>query len=171
MVTGNPEIDFFKQNPELRYLSPIKNIIDKYSESEASKILWAIYLLEDIGSKFYRLPRIERLSEIRKHYYDIDEKEFEELIAVYPMLVGYSKEQRLYKIQADKLDELTIHLRGLKIEKDFEKVLKIQEKMPKIWEGYDRIYKKMIEVQTKDVVRAGAMESAREKRGKQSKHG
>lgn len=166
MITGNPENDFFEQNPELKYLSEIKKAVKDYSKSESSKILWAIYLLEDIDSKFYRLPRDQRISEIKKNYYDLDIQKFKELITAYPTLIGLTKEQRLYKIQADKLEELTIYLRDLTIETDFEKTLKIQEKMPKIWEGYDKVYNKMIETQSKNNLRAGAVESAREKRNK-----
>lgn len=165
MVRGNPELNFFDQNPELKYISEIKKIVDGYSEKEASKILWAIYMIEDPNSKLYRIPKEKRIEEVKKNYYNIDVEKFRELIKAYPGLISMQKEERMYKVHVDKLDELTSYLQNLTLSApdEFDKALKILEKLPKIWSGFETVKTKLIESQEKTTLRAGAVESAREK--------
>lgn len=165
MIVGNPELNFFDQNPELRYISEIKKAVADYSDKEASKILWAIYMIEDPNSKLYRIPKDKRIEEVRKNYYEIDVDKFKELIKAYSGLISMSKEERMFKVHVDKLDELTSYLQNLTLSApdEFEKALKILEKLPKIWSGFDTVKTKLIESHEKTTLRAGAVESAREK--------
>jgi len=165
LITGNPELNFFEQNPELRYLSEIKKAVSEYSEKEASKILWAIYMIEDPNSKLYRIPKDKRIEEVQKNYYNIDVEKFKDLIRAYPGLISMSKEEKMFKVHVDKLDELTGFLKDLCLTApdEFDKALKILEKLPKIWSGFDTVKTKLIESQEKTILRAGAVESAREK--------
>ena len=71
LVKGNPEHNFFLENPELKYISVFKKLLEEYSEKEASKIMWSIFLYEDPDSKFYRIPKELRLKEIQDNYYKI----------------------------------------------------------------------------------------------------
>lgn len=165
MITGNPENDFFDQNPELRYISEVKKIVQEFSKKEASQILWAIFLIEDPTSRLYRMPKEQRIEEVKKNYYNIDTDRFKELISIYPYLV-LSKEQQMFKVHVDKLDELTSYLKNLVLSNptEFDTSLKILEKLPKIWDGFDKVKRRMIEAEEKTNLRAGAVESAREKR-------
>jgi hypothetical protein len=165
MVIGNPELNFFDQNPELRYISEIKRAVADYSDKEASKILWAIYMIEDPNSKLYRIPKDKRIEEVKKNYYEIDLDKFKELSKAYSGLISMSKEERMFKVHVDKLDELTSYLQNLTLSApdEFEKALKILEKLPKIWSGFDTVKTKLIESHEKTTLRAGAVESAREK--------
>lgn len=54
------EHDFFEYNPELRYIDPIPRLVEKVGSLLASKVMWAIYFLEDPDSKFYALRTEEK---------------------------------------------------------------------------------------------------------------
>lgn len=165
-VTGNPEHDFFEQNVELKTISTFSNLLKDYSKSEASRIMWSIYLMEDPNSKLYRIPKEDRLREIKSSYYpEFDTKVFKEHIALYTRY-NLSKEESLFKIQIDKLEEVTAYLKELEVEddSDLKKILDINSKLGKMWENIEKAKKRMLESQEKTIIRAGAKESAREKR-------
>jgi hypothetical protein len=168
MVKGNPSIDFFEQNPELKFREPCVTLLKQYPK-EASSIMWAIYMLEDPSSEFYRLPMDLRKKEIETNYLKnekFDWSKHQLVIDAYPQLV-FSKEKALFKIWSDKLEDLTTHLKGLDFTKDKEsdKALKIMDRMSKIWDGYEKVKNKMVEEESKTNLRGGAKQSARERRG------
>lgn len=164
MITGNPDKDFFEQNPELKYKTEFKKLLEEYPK-EASKVAWATYLLEDPNSKFYRVPREERLKEVENNYYKIDYKKFKWFMDAYSRNV-LTKEQSMFKIHCDKLDELTAFLKELSLddESQFKKYISIMDKLPKIWDAFETIKTKMNEEESKSKIRGGAKESSREKR-------
>lgn len=168
MVNGNPSIDFFEQNPEFKFREPCVTLL-KQDPVNASKVMWAIYMLEDPSSEFYRLPIDLRKQEIEVNYLK-DEKfkwnKYQTVIDGYPQLV-FSKEKALFKIWSDKLEELTTHLKTLDFtnDKESDKALKIMDRMSKIWDGYEKVKTKMVEEDSKTNLRGGAKQSARERRG------
>lgn len=176
MITGNPEKDFFDQNPELKFMSGFQKPLKELSKSEASKLMWSIYLLEDPDSKFYSIPYKDRIKEIKDLYnpdFDPEEAMTKELITIYPRLT-MSKEKMMYKEQMDSMDALTAHLKTLRVEmvdsdKAFTQFMKVMEKIGKIWDGFDKVKQKFIESESKSQMRGGAQESAREKRRQKRK--
>lgn len=166
LVGGTPDGDFFDQNPELQYFSAFAGVLKEYKKEEASKIMWAIYMFCDPDSMLFRMPKEERIEEIKENYYDkFDEQKFESLIIKYQRYV-MDKEEYLYYVHAEKLDELTSYLSNLKIkeDKDFNKYVKIMDKLPKVWDGLEKVKTKMIDKKNKSGVRGGAKRSARERR-------
>lgn len=165
-ITGNPERDFFEQNPEFQYVQ-LGFLVKKEQKDDASKIMWALFLSEDPESKLFRIPVEERRSNIAEMYLkdpNFDWTSIQQYIDMYPMSI-LTKEQIMYKIWADKLDELTTHLRKLDITKEDAKVIKIMEKMEKIWTSYEKVRTKMVETKNKSQLHGGATESKRESRG------
>lgn len=168
LITGDPSIDFFEQNPELKYLGSFKELYnsDKYSYAEKSKIAWSIYLMEDPTSKFFRIPRDERKTEIETNYFEgiIDWEDLKNFTDSYSRLV-LNKEQALFKIWADKLDELTAYLKSLNfdVEKESLRAERIMKEMDKIWRSYEKVRVSMIEAEKQTRLRGGATESVREK--------
>lgn len=173
MITGNPEQDFFDQNPELKYMTAFAKVQNELSKSEASKLMWSVYLLEDPDSKFYSMPYKDRLAEIQDLYnpdFNVDDPLTKELITIYPRIT-MSKEKFMYKEQVDAMDALTTHLKTLRTEmteddKSFNKFIKVMEKLGKMWDGLDTIKQKFVEAESETQMRGGAQESARERRRK-----
>lgn len=162
LVKGDPKADFWEQNPALRFLSDLKDVQNTKS---SSKIMWAVYLIEDPDSPFYKIPREDRISEVQANYYNLDIKKYNYLLNAYSRLC-LTKEEAMFKIHMDSMDQLTSHLKSLDIgeDKDFNKMIKVMEKLPKIWEGLEKIKTKMIDKKNKTALRGGAKQSAREKR-------
>lgn len=166
MVVGNPDLDFFEQNPHLKDITPFKDLIRKEGKKPASKIMWAIYKTEDIDSPLYTMPRAERRYEVAKNYLedeDFDWDKYKTLIDYYKKL-AMPKVSKMFKIWMDKLEGMTDYLDSLTYENDDDKILKIFEKSEKIWNSYEKIEAKMVEHQNKDSVFGGGEESIREKR-------
>jgi len=168
LVTGDPAVDFFEQNPELKTIEVFNELIANVGEENASKILWSIYLIEDPNSRIFRMPRGEKISEIKSTYYpEFDLKKYSRIVDKYKSLI-LSKEERMYSIHVEKMDELTSHLDELKLDNDddFTKYVKIMEKLPKVWDSLERVKKKMISKQSSNSIRGSGQRSAREKRAK-----
>jgi len=165
VVKGNIQEDFFEQNSELTILPNIKQLrIDKGDEV-ASKILWAIYLIEDPQSSFYRIPREERIEEVKREYFDINLEDYQELLNEYCRFI-LTKEQAMLKFYFDLMDKLVIRLKSLNPErdKDLDNAIRILERVPKIWEGLEKIKKNMKEEDGRTQIKGNAREGAREQR-------
>ena len=136
-IQGNPELDFIEQNQEFRYLTPFKNILETYGNEKASRIFWTIYLMEHPNSSLYRIPREDRQKEIEDNYLQDSFPWEDEVIIEFAksfMRLSLSKTQLLYKIWADKLDDLSSYLDGLdfKVRTEADQAFKIMEKIDKI---------------------------------------
>lgn len=166
LVSGDPEKDFFEQNPDLKIAFLTDELKKKYSGTELSKIFWSIYLYSDLNSKLYRIPEKERLLEIQR-YYKFNPDEYRDLISVYNRYV-FTKEETLYRIQISKLDEITAYLSTLSLDDDtgFKKSMQIMGKLSKIWNDMEVVKNRMIESSNKTNMKGGAKESARESRNK-----
>ncbi|MDG1314744.1 MAG: hypothetical protein P8P29_04365 [Flavobacteriaceae bacterium] len=171
-VTGNPEKDFFEQNPEIKYMDIGHEVLKREGKVKASKVMWAIYLSEDPESQLYRIPIAEKRKNIEDRYLseveNFDWNEIEYAIRMYPRFI-LTKEQGMYKIWGDKLDELTTHLKSLDITSDDEKVIKIMEKTEKIWGSYEKVKTKMIDTIGKSQLHGSGTESKRESRSSRRK--
>lgn len=163
-VTGNPELDFLEQNPLLRYITEFKELYE--TEENASKILWSTHMIEDPRSAIFRMPREEKIQEVRDNYFkDYDPEKWPKVTMAY-FQKCMDKEAWMYAIQAEKMDEMMMDLRKLSIlnDKDFNKYLKIMDKATKIWDSLAIIKSKMIEAETTTELRGKGKRSAREKR-------
>ena len=164
MIAGNPGLDFFDQNPILRYKTECVQIIKDVGAERASKIAWAVYMVEHPDSPLFRIPFDERVEEVDQNY-GVNVRDYDTFRIAFKRL-AMAKEVALYKIHIEKLEELTLHLEtlDLKIDKEFTKYVKIVDKLPKIWQVLEKVKISMIDQQNKTEVYGGAARSHREKR-------
>lgn len=165
LITGNPNEDIFEQNPELEFITVVKDFIKKIGgKKKASKLLWSIYLTEDPNSKFYKgMDREERRKEVASNYLkepDFDWGELEYFISLYPRF-ALSKEEVFFDIWATKLDEIQVYFKSTNITEfeDVEKLLKAMNQIPKILDGYEQMKSKMLLSTKKTKTYGGKQES------------
>lgn len=166
LITGDPNKDIFEQNPEIEFISGIKEFIKKCGgKKKASKLLWAVYMVEDPNSKLFRImDREERMSEVAKNFLG-DEKfdwsDLDTIISSYGR-IALTKEEVFFNIWSQKLDELQAYLKFTDISQDPESILKIMEKIPKIIDGYEETKNKFLVSHKKGKVLGGRQESLSE---------
>lgn len=165
IAKGSIHDDFFEQNPELTILPEVKKLLDSKNK-DASKIMWSIYLMEDPESTFYRIPREERIEEIKREYFDINLEDYPELVREYSRFI-LTKEQWMLKEYYDGMEELVLRLKDQATSIDDR--LKILSQVPKVWDGLEKIKKQIKEEGSKTQIRGNAKEGAREKRERLSK--
>ncbi len=168
LISGDPNKDIFEQNPEIEYISYVKDFIKKSGgKKKASKLLWAVYLTEDPSSKLYKGMDIEeRRSEVSNNYLndsDFNWDALEDLISFYPKF-ALSKEEIFFDIWARKLDEVQVYFKHTNIAEfsDAEKLLKVMAQIPKLLEGYEEMKAKMIVSNKKTKTYGGKQESLSE---------
>ena len=166
LIQGDPSKDIFEQNPELEYISYIRDFIkDNKGKKKASKLLWAVYMTEDPNSKLYRVMDLEeRRKEIAENYLNEPEFDWSDLDKIcrdYGRLV-LSKEEVFFTIWGQKIDELQVYLKETNISDDPDAILKIMEKIPKVIEGYEKTKNAMLASKKKTRVYGGKQESLSE---------
>lgn len=67
-TVGDPEKDFFQQNPHWRYLDSSKKLLKMFSPEICSKLRWAVFMVEDPDSKFFRYFKPKRVELINNNY-------------------------------------------------------------------------------------------------------
>lgn len=137
-IKGDINSDFAECNPLIMTFPAFSDIYDEYGKEKGSKICWSIFMLEDPDedlNPYYRMNKTERLSSIKEYYYDeFDEDSFKDAIKGYSK-IALSKEERLYKVQMDKLEELTDYMAELSPTEEHElKIyLEINGRLSSIW--------------------------------------
>lgn len=166
VVRGNPQVDFKEQNPQLCSFGVFKEVYDKHKEP--SKFCWSMFMIEEMNKTYNQLAglsREQRIDEVIKTYYNIDVSSplYVSLAEDYKKY-ALSKEEYLFSIQLRKLEELTLYLDQLDVTKDseYEKIMKIMEKISKFWESLDKIKENMINAANKTTIRGNAKLSKRE---------
>lgn len=167
LVDGNPNLCFWEQNPELQYLTPFAELIKEEGKEYSSKIMWALYMVEDPNSKLFRMPKAERIKEVEANYLEgkkIDWKKHHKLIAQYGKLC-MSPTKRMYKTWVEKYDELTAYIETLKFGRDDEALLKVFTQASKIWSQLTIVEKALQEEEAKEeTLQGGDKLSTRERR-------
>jgi len=139
IVVGDPDLDFFKQNSELRYHNFGHLAIEKYGEKEAGIIMWAIYLAEDPDSTLYQanLIQIERRDMVQKTYLNkkgIKKFEWDEARTI---IEGYIRssmptKKLRFKLLSDEFNDFLFDLRTAEM---------APEKKAQVFSNVDKIYK------------------------------
>lgn len=170
-IKGNTALDFKEQNPIISTCSWFNKVYQDNKPDIASKICWAMWMIEEADQNSNTYARIinreERIKEIHKSYYkvDTDSETYKGLVSDFSKFI-LTKEESLYRIHVSKFEELTAYLDQLNLEEDkqFDKYVKIMERLDKMWRGLEMVREKMIESQSKNKVRGNAQLSPREKR-------
>ena len=171
-LNGDIEADVFNQNPGLISFSFIVALVRDIGKNKASRVIWAIYQLEDPTSVLYHMPRADRKREVITNYigdaFDIDEyKEFS-ASWVREMM---TKEERFFKIWGDKIDDLMAYLATIDLttDKGLAETLEIGVKLDKMMKHYESARKNMITAASKLNVHGKGQISSRERRTQKAK--
>lgn len=169
VIQGNPKEDFRDQNPLIANMGAFKDIYDK--RKDASDFIWAMYMIEEVNESknpYAKIPtKEERIDEVSLNHYkvDVEEEDYKTLASYYSKYI-LTKEQALFKIQLEKLEELTSFLKNLKLDndKEFAKYMSIMSKLSYIWDGLEKIKQKMIDIENKTTIRGNAKLSKRDEK-------
>lgn len=170
-IKGNPQLDFRDQNPIISTCSWFNKIYEDNKPEIASKICWAMYMIEEADyndNPYARIINIEdRIKEVQKSYYKIDvtTEEYKGLVSDYTKFI-LTTEESLYRIHTRKFEEMSSFLDSLSLDDDkqFEKYYKIMDKLDKMWKGLQMVKENMLDAQNKNKIRGNAQLSMREKR-------
>lgn len=138
-IVGNPELDFFEQNPQVRYYPEIQDMIQKNAAEDASKIMWAVYLTEDPSSKYYAIPYEERRKIIAENYLkdpNFQWDSIQKLVSAYPEIC-LSKTERWYKKLSDKFEDMVQTVSTMSTIDDFKDILTMFDKLEKVFKGLE----------------------------------
>ena len=142
IVTGDPDIDFFKQNPELKFHNFGHSLIEKFGEKEAGIIMWAIYLAEDPDSTLYQshLIQVERRDMIQKTYLNKKGIKNFEWEGVRAIIEGYIRssmptKKLRFKLLSDEFNDFLFELRTS--EMPMKEKTQVFGNMEKIYKGLD----------------------------------
>jgi CRISPR/Cas system-associated endoribonuclease Cas2 len=172
-IKGKPEFDFKEQNPIITTCSWFNKVYKDNKPDIASKICWAMYMIEeadDDDNPYARIiDREERINEVQKSYYkvDINSEIYKGLVSDYTKFI-LSKEEALFNIHITKFEELTAYLKDLDPSDDsqYKKYINIMDKLHNFWKGLQTVKDNMIEAKNKNKIRGNAQLSMREKRRK-----
>jgi hypothetical protein len=167
IVRGNPELDFFDQNPEWLYITECIELIEREGRPRASRIMWSIYMIEDPESLFYRIPIDLRRGEVAKNYLkepSFSWDNYKSQIAVY-IYMAIPKDTRLWKQWEDKVDELTKYMTSLEFGTDDKVLLTIMTKSAAIWAALKAAKITVVEAAERESqIKGGGHISVREKK-------
>jgi len=125
-VAGNPEANFWEQNPEIRLFPFAKKIIDEYGEDKAGDIMWSLYLVEDPKSKLYfGMSLSERISVAETRYninYEDDIINYREKYIEAAM----GPHERTFKKLYDKFQKMVSSIENKDLDESIEFFSKIQ---------------------------------------------
>lgn len=166
IISGDPNKNLFEQNPEIEFISGIKDFIkDIGSREEASKFLWAVYMVDDPKSKLYKIMNEEeRMADVAKNYLqkeDFDWNLLSEIRKEY-IKISLTKEEKFFTIWGQKIEELQIWLKQTSIIENTDQVVKIMKEIPKLVEGYEKVKNEMLAEKRKGRLRGGGKESLSE---------
>lgn len=169
VIQGNPKEDFRDQNPLIANMGAFKDIYNK--RKDASDFIWAMYMIEEVNESknaYAKIPsKEERIDEVALNHYkvDVEEEDYKTLASYYSRFI-LTKEQALFKIQLDKLEELTAFLKTLSLDDDkqYAKYMNIMTKLSYIWDGLEKIKQKMIDIENKTTIRGNAKLSKRDEK-------
>jgi hypothetical protein len=163
--------NFWKQNPQLRSISPYSSLYkkDKTRNKEFSSIqMWAIWMFADVSTKnkFRRFNEEERKKEIESEYLTKKHKweDLEEGIEAWPKLIMTYK-QRLFASWKKKMEERDKFISNTEYnESSYIMLDKMMESTDKMWSRLQAIENDMIEEEEKGgTTKGGRPESAIEK--------
>lgn len=148
---GDPDKDFFEQNPHWKYLDSTQVLLRKFDEKIASKIRWALYLILDPDSPYFRYSLAKRVEVVNRnylkedYYIEFDEittqilnEDLIEVINSYPdetmsqLKKDYYQREKAYQLLVTQ-ESVSVNLKlkadvQLKMAKIYEELLKAKDK-------------------------------------------
>lgn len=144
----NIEENFWKLNPELKYMSPFNKLMEgdeSPNKEMSSKLMWAVYLYCDPESRFARMAEDDRKKEIAENYLQLDKEiwESEDFITI---VRGY-EEKVLTKLQKSfnrllkKLEERDLFISKTPYNENNAK------KLDDMFANSSKIYQQLLEIE------------------------
>jgi hypothetical protein len=133
-VTGDATEDFWKQNPELKTLSPFDEIVKKKYSSRA---MWSIFMIKDPASIYNRYSETERIKKIEDNYIrgDFTLKTFKKQLEAYP-IACLSISKKAYLTWVKEVESFSDYYEKLPYNADNIKVKQAMLKdKDKIWDS------------------------------------
>lgn len=133
-VQGDHSKDFWKQNPEVRLIPPFQEL---YKKNHGGRMMWALYLLEDVKSSFHNFPPEEREQLVLEQYIkkDFTIASLKKYREPYTTKLLTEKE-RFYKTWGLMLYDFDESFKKMDFKKDTDSKLKMLDKRDKIWKSY-----------------------------------
>lgn len=131
-VKGDHHADFWKQNPELKTLSPFDELVKK---KHGSKIMWAVYLISDPKSIYNRYNKEERIKRVEDDYIkgDFRLSTYKKYLEEYPKLC-LSTTEKAYLTWCKEVEDFSNYYESLPYNEDNIKMKQSMLKdMDKIW--------------------------------------
>lgn len=159
LIHGNSTQNFFEQNPEYRYYDAINNLLKHHSEDQASRLIWAVYLVEHPSSPFYKKFIDDRRHIVAKNYlqeedFDWEEPEIKDLIRDFPSIF-MSKGEIMFKIWMDKFEEGTIWIKNQTFDENASGLFKQLGSVKSTWTDFLEMKEKFDIEQAKQVETRG----------------
>lgn len=140
LVFGDPNADFFEQNPQLEFFSFVQGLIQKNGKKRAGDIMWSLYLVEDPKSKIYYGISIDNRIAAAEKKYGIN---YAEDCAPYKedyINAAMGPHERNFKRLNDKFQKMIIALDGSEIDEAAEFFSKLQT----MYKGLDVVEAKYV---------------------------
>lgn len=166
-LKGNPEQDFIEANHDLKYISQVVDAYKKFGTEEASKIIWALLLVNHPGSQLFNAPLEEKRRDVETNYLG-HSLEWDDYSELNESLLNYTmpKGMRDYKVWRDKYDELTRYIETLNFKSDSKELLTWFEKGEKCYATLKKMESLMLSSVSADGIKGGGDLSERERRRK-----
>lgn len=152
--------DMYVTYPELAFISPFKEIKDRYKKKEAAKIAGYVYLYCSSNSLLASMPDHIKKEELFENYWGgVEYCDPTEYINIYYKKCTTSL-RNVFLAWKNKLDELHKYFNETPLdENNVDIVMKMAEKLPKLLDGYDKAEKEMLKNQVESRVFGGGEES------------
>lgn len=142
-IQGDPEKDFFEQNPEVQYIEDFRKLIDEEGSRErASRVMWAMYLVYDPNSDWYNMSTPEKKELARDNYLKDKEFDFDEyrwLRKAYESQLLHITEKH-FNVWVRKLEQMTNRMDDLNVDDGSDKVLMTYfTKLNSIWDTVHKV--------------------------------
>lgn len=116
MIEGTIEKDFWEQNPTAKYRDPFSTFFQSAKREVSSRIMWAIYLLEDPKSSYNNMLYEDRLNQIETNFLQgkisLTHKKVKPLVDAYKRML-MTKEELMYNVVEKKLEDYVVAIQGI----------------------------------------------------------
>lgn len=149
LIKGDPKKSIFEQNPFLEYENLSRRLIEELGKIEASKILWAAYMVKDVRSTFRSRPEEERKIIVAKNYLlnpDFDWDYFSYVLEEYPQMAmsplakNYLEVEESFKSFVSSMNDPDVVLKPAEKTAFFKSLKPMYESVKFVGEDLDKEY-------------------------------
>lgn len=134
LVDGDPDKDFWEQNPDVKYIPPFNKL---YKKKFGGEMMWVLYFLEDPKSVFHRQGPAEKREIISETYIEgrFKMEDCEEYVEAYNREC-LTEAERAYKKWGEMLNSFQEHFMSLDFKKSLADKLKMLKEIDTLWKSY-----------------------------------